>query len=125
MTFDGTTRSGEAMAIILRFVNDDWMILHCLHSLQVLAESHTGEEIVRELMSVLQVDYGISPGTLVGSIHDRASINSVAMTTSRVLYPEIPDVGCFSCTIDHVGERFHTPTLSKLITAWLKADTHW
>ena len=117
--FYGTTRMGEAMAIILRFVTDDWVIQQRLIRLQLLAKSLTGEEIARELISVLKVDYGISQGTLVGTMHDRASTNSVAMATLRVLYPEILDVGCYAHTIDHVGERFSTPTLSEFVTAWI------
>ena len=57
--FDGTTRLGEAMVIVLRFVDDDWQIQHCLIHLQLLAKSLTGEEIARELISVLQVGYSI------------------------------------------------------------------
>lgn len=30
VTFDGTTHMGKAMAIILRFVTDDWVIQQCL-----------------------------------------------------------------------------------------------
>ena len=53
--FDGTSRIVEAMAIILRFVDKDWTIQHRLICLQLLAKLMTGEEIARELISVLQV----------------------------------------------------------------------
>ena len=115
--FSWTTHNGEGMAIILRFVTDDWVMQQCLVQLQLLGKCLTGEEIVSDLISVLQVGYGISPGTLVGSMHDRVSTNTVDMTTLRVLYPDFLDVGCFSHTINHVGnhvgKRFCAPTLSK------------
>ena len=47
--FDGTTRLGEAMAIILRFVDDQWGIQQCLVRFQLLSKSMTGEEVARQL----------------------------------------------------------------------------
>ena len=48
-------RMGEAMAILVRFVSDDWRIEQQLICVQLLAKSLCGEEIARELISVLQV----------------------------------------------------------------------
>ena len=122
--FDGTTRLGEALVIVLRFVTDDWQITHRLIRLQLLAKSLAGEEIARELISILQVEYHIGVKALVGSMRDRASVNNVAMSTVKVLYPDVFDVGCFSHTIDHVGERFCTPTLDEFVTAWITLFSH-
>ncbi len=70
------------MAIVLRFVTDDWMAQQHHVRLQLLAKPLAGEEIIaRELISILQVDYGIGPGTLLGSMHDRAFTNCVAMSS--------------------------------------------
>ena len=44
--FDGTTRRGEAMAIIVRFM-DNWSIKQRLVRLQMLVKTMTGEEIAR------------------------------------------------------------------------------
>ena len=56
---DGTTRLGEALVIVFRFVTDDWQITYRLIRLQLLAKSLAGEEIARELISILQVEYHI------------------------------------------------------------------
>ena len=56
------------------------------------------------------------------SMHD--STNTVAMSTVKVLYPDIVDVGCFSHTLDHVGEHFRTPTLNEFVTNWLTLFAH-
>ena len=48
-------RMGEAMAILVRFVSDDWRIEQQLICVQLLAKSLCGEEMARELISVLQV----------------------------------------------------------------------
>ena len=57
-------------------------------------------------------------------MHDRVSANNVAMSTVKVLYPEVFDVGCFSHTLDHVGEKFKTPTLDEFVTAWITLFFH-
>ena len=41
------------------------------------------------------------------------------MSTLKVLYPEILDIGCFSHTIDHVGEKFCILVLNEFVTAWI------
>ena len=52
-------------------------------------------------------------------MRDRASVNSVAMKTLKIVYPKIFDIGCFSHTIDRVGEHFNIPTLTEFVTSWL------
>lgn len=70
--FDGTTRIGEALAIILRHVTSDFTIKQYLIRLQMLVKSMNGEELARELISCLSVSYGIKPESLLASMHDRA-----------------------------------------------------
>ena len=55
LIFDGTTRLGEALAIVVRFVSDsdDWKIEQRLIRLQLLTKSMTGEEIAREIIDTL------------------------------------------------------------------------
>lgn len=45
VVFDGTTRLGEAMAIVIRFIDEPFTIQHRLVHLQLLAKSMSGEEI--------------------------------------------------------------------------------
>lgn len=82
--------------IVLSFVDDEWQIQHCLVRLQLLENSLTGEEIARELISALQVGYGIGVKALVGSMRDQASVTNVAVATVKVLYSDVFDVGYFS-----------------------------
>ena len=73
--FDGTTRLGEALAIVVRFVSDsdDWKIEQRLIRLQLLTKSMTGEEIAREIINTLSVEYGISIDRVLATMRDRAS----------------------------------------------------
>lgn len=115
--FDGTSRLGEALAVVVRFVSNELTIEQRLVKLQMLAKSMKGEEIASELISVLSATYGIGSEFLLAAMRDRASVSNVALSTLKVVYPQLVDVGCYSHTTNHVGERFSTPTLSELITA--------
>ena len=51
-------------------------------------------------------------------------MNNVALTTVKIVYPMLIDVGCYSHTINHVGERFSMPTLLEFVSAWLTLFSH-
>jgi len=57
VVFDGTTRLGEALTVVVRYVYTEWLITQRLVRLQMLVKSITGEELARELISVLSVSY--------------------------------------------------------------------
>ena len=92
--FDGTTHVDEALAVVLRFV-DNFQAKQRLVCLKLLSKSMTGEELARVIISTLSTCYGIESNKLVASMRDRASVNSVAITTLKLLYPSLLDVGCF------------------------------
>ena len=92
--------------------------------LQLLAKSLTGEEIARELITVLSVGYGINPNLLLSAMRDGASSNNVAMRTLNVVYPYVFDVECFSHTLDRVGSHFNTPVLPEFINSWTSLFSH-
>ena len=49
VAFDGPTHLGEAMAVVLCFVDSEWQIQQRLVRLMLLAKSLKGEEVAREL----------------------------------------------------------------------------
>jgi len=121
--FDGTSRLGEALAV-LRFVTSKWTIEQCLMKVQLLAKSLKWEEITRELIHTLTTEYNIGSNNPLAAMKDRASPNGASMKTVKVLYPDIVDIGCFSHTIDRVGENFHTPILHEFGIAWVSMFSH-
>jgi hypothetical protein len=64
----------------------------------------TGEEIARELINFLSITYGVQSDLLLAAMRDRAAVNNLAMQIVRVVYPSLVDIGCFSYTLDHVGD---------------------
>ena len=85
--FDGTTRFGEAMVIVVRFVGDCWTLEQRLIRVQLLSKSVTGEELACELIHILSTNYAVGPDRLLAAMKDRASVNGVAMKTLQVVYP--------------------------------------
>ena len=122
--FDGTTRLGEAMAIVIRFVDDSFVIQQRLIRLQLLVKSMTGEEIARELINTLSAQYSIGSDLLVAAMHDSAACNMVALRTLTVVFPKLVDVGCFSHTLDLVRGNFTTPHLSSFMVWWISLFSH-
>ena len=53
VSFDGTTRLGEAQLIVLRYVTAEWKIKQAVVRLQLLAKSLKVKELAREIITVL------------------------------------------------------------------------
>ena len=117
--FDGTTRLGEAMAIVVRFIDLNWLIQQRLIRFQLIAQSMSGEQVARELITALSIQYSISSSSLLAAMRDRASVNDVAIRTIKVIYPALLDVGCFSHTL--VGGKFST---LHFMSAWVSLFSH-
>ena len=122
--FDGTTHVCEAMVIVLRFIDDDWCIQQRVCRLMLLEKSLTGEEVARQIISTISTELGIPSSSVIAAARDRASVNDVAMRTVGVVYGGILDIGCFSHTLDHVGERIITPHLDAFFKAWISLFSH-
>ena len=68
VVFDGTTCLGEALAIVLRYVDDGWKINQTLVHLQIVVKSLSGEELARELISMLSVQHSIGTQQLLAAL---------------------------------------------------------
>lgn len=123
IAFDGTTREGEALAIVMRFVRS-WKIEQRLVRLLLLAKPVTGDELAREILTVLSTELGIASTKLLACMRDRAAVNGKAMRTIGIMYPGVMDIGCFSHALDLVGANFKTPTLDKFMKHWVKLFQH-
>ena len=93
--FDGTTRSGEVLAIVLRFVKEG-NIEQRLVRLVLLAKSVNGDELAREVLTTLSTELGVTGSKLLACIRDGASVNTKAMATLRIMYPQVMNIVCLS-----------------------------
>ncbi|KAK3754796.1 hypothetical protein QZH41_007565 [Actinostola sp. cb2023] len=122
--FDGTTRLGEALAIVVRFITADWEIKQRLVRLQLLAKSLKGDELAREIIMVLAQQYNVQNNSLCASMRDGASVNRAAMRTVKIVFPKVVDVRCFSHAIDGVGSHFNIPTVKRFLQLWNALFSH-
>ena len=83
--FDGTSRFGEALVVVLRFMDfHSWSLQQRLVRVQLLAKTMCGDEIARELISILSTELGIAGAKVLACMRDQASTNNVAMRTIDV-----------------------------------------
>ena len=94
LIFDGTSRLGEVLALVVRFV-DDWKLVKRLVHLEFVEKSITGKKVAREIINILAVPLGIQSHLLIAAMRDGASVNSVAMITLGVIFPHVLDFRCF------------------------------
>ena len=116
--FDGSTRLGEALAIVVRFIDKDWNIQQRLLKLEVLAKSMNGEELAQRLIQCLAVEYKIQPNQLLAAMRDGASVNEAGLRQVMFFFPNIFNVICFSHTIDNVGKHFEFSVLDTFSRCW-------
>ena len=122
--FDGTTHVAEAFVVVIRYIDDNWNIQQKVAQLLLLSKSLCGEEVARLLTEVIMTKLGVSPSFVVASMHDRASVNTVAIRSIAILFSKMLDVGCYSHTLDHVGEKMNTPLLDEFISSWIVMFSH-
>ena len=88
--FDGSTRLGEALTIVVRFVDALWNVQQRLVRLQVLATSLKANELAQCLIQSLAVDFSIRLGALLAAMKDGAAVNQAALRqVSKVLFSSV------------------------------------
>lgn len=122
--FDGTATMGEALAIVIRIVQEDFKPTQRLIKLEVLAKALKGVELAQRLMSCLVVKCNFSPNIIIGGIRDGASVNGAALQELKFSYSNLFDVVCFSHTIDDVGNHFEFRILDSFTQSWVSLFAH-
>ena len=122
--FDGTARLGEALAIIVRFVQDDFKPTQRLICLEVLARSLKGNELAQRIMSCIAVNHGFGPNMVLAAMRDGAAVNGAAIRQLLYFYPSSMDVVCFSHTINNVGSHFQFRVLDVFFRHWVNLSAH-
>ena len=100
--FDGNTRQGEAIAIIVRFVDNNWNIQR-LARIDVCSKSVKANELAQVLNQYLSVDYGVRANSLLAAMRDGASVNQAALDRMAFIFSKMLNVVCFSHTLVEFG----------------------
>lgn len=64
--------------------------------LQLIAKSLKGDELAREIITVLAQQYNVQNSSLCAAMRDGASVNGAAIRTVKVVFPKVVDIRCFS-----------------------------
>ena len=118
--FDGTTRLGEALVILARWIPADFSrVEQRLTALRTTFKHTTGDELSKLIMQVLLTTLKIDPSDVVGGARDSCSTNAVAMRAIKALLTNLEDFMCISHTLSHTGEHVELSTLDSFMTPWL------
>ena len=122
---DGSTHQGEALAVLVRFVNEELEIVQLLVRLHVLAKSLSANELARDIITILCAGLQIPASTIIYAIRDGASVNGTAMQTMKeVMFPSIMNIICVSHTLDNVSRHMETPLLNNFLQRWIALFAH-
>ena len=118
--FDGSTRQGEAIAIIGRFMDNDWNITQRLVRIEVCSKSVNANQLAQVLNQCLSVEYGVRGNSLLAAMRDGATVNQAALNIVSFIFQNMVNVVCFSHTLDNVGNHFEIPTLKEFGSLWIR-----
>ena len=114
--FDGSTYLGEALVVLVRFVNDKFEICQRLVRVHVLAKSLKGQDLAREVISVLSKELQYPSDKVIDVTRNGEALNGAACNILKdVMYPKLVDLICISHCLDNVGKRFETPLLDAFL----------
>ena len=109
--FDGTTRLGEATAVLWRQCNPNFLLQTRLVSF-VTTETHmTGDQLYRLLGTILLRDLGKQPEEVIGDARDSCSTNGVAERYLEGLCPAMARNKCISHVLVGTGQHIKLPRL--------------
>ena len=114
------TRQGEAIAIIVRFMDNDWNITQWLVRIEVCSKSVNANQLAQVLNKCLSVEHGVRGNSLLAAMRDGASVNQAALNIVSFIFPNMVNVVCFSHTLDNVGNHFEIPTLKEFGSLWIR-----
>ena len=95
-----------ALAIVVRFIDNQRLIQQRIVKLEVLARSMNAEQLAQPLIQCLAFECMIRPDQLLASMRDGAAVNEAALLQVSFFFSNVFNVTCFSDTIDNVGRHF-------------------
>ena len=121
--FDGTTRLGETIAVVVRYV-DSWTLKQVLVRLHTVSKPVTAAELTRFVNTTLSVEYQVDGPNVVAAMRDGAAVNGAVMRNLTILYPNVMDITCFSHTANNTGKHFQLETLQDFGSLWINLFSH-
>lgn len=92
IVFDGTTHLSEALAIVIKFVNESWDIEQCLIKILLLVKRFSSEEITQELINMFSANFSITSNYAVAACEIMCQQNCCIKNSKSSLFLS---VGCW------------------------------
>lgn len=126
LIFDGTTRVGEALAVVVRYCTSHFEIKYRLIALSTAAKHMTGAELCGMLLRILVKRVGESALDLVlSAARDSCATNGAALRSLKLCaMPNVMDVMCFSHTLHNCAKHMDLEVLESWLTPWLQLMAH-
>lgn len=121
ISFDGTSRLGEAINVVGRFCTTDFNVAYRLLRFQTAQTHLNAAQFASLITRVLCTDLGALPEMLVCISRDSVLVNGAAcrmLTTSPFHAAE--NQLCISHTLNNVGARITFDVMSEFMTPWLE-----
>ena len=79
--------------MLIRYVHE-WEVKMCLVRFQLVKSSVNSDELAKIIIEVLHRKLDVLQNNLMAAMRDRAPMNSRALRTVSILYPNMMDIGC-------------------------------
>ena len=120
VTFDGTTRLGEAINIVTRSITDDFVIRMRLVGFKTTKVHCDGDALFRLILTTLQTKLGLNLESCVAWQRDSCSTNAAAVNLLMPASANALNMLCFPHTLHNTGKHLELPTLNEFLTPWLQ-----
>ena len=115
---------GEAIAVVVRFLDDNWSIIQRLVRIDICSKSLNAVDLAQVLNQCLSVDYGVKANSLLAALRDGSSVIQTALDRIAFIFPKLLNVVCFSQTLGNVGNHLVIPTLLEFGSVWIRLFHH-
>lgn len=124
--FDGTTRCGEVLAVVLRFCTVDFEIKHRLVALRTAAKHMTGAQLSAMIVRILLQTVGVDAlDRTLACTRDSCATNGAAVSALQLgAMPNLFDVLCFSHTLHNCAKHMKLDVLESWLTPWFHLMAH-
>lgn len=119
LVFDGTTRVGEATAMVMRWCNSNFSVVQRLVMLTTTLKHMDAKEMGRLLTEHVMLELKTRSDQVVCMTRDSCSTNGLASRRMRILLTSAEDILCVCHTLNHVGDHFQLPQLDPFLTSWI------
>ena len=117
--FDGTTRVGEALNVIVRYCTADFYVVQRLVAFITLQKHMNATQMANLLMQLFLTKLQIKIENLVATARDSASVNGAAVRRLGTTFTNAANILCVCHTLSIMGGKFDFPELEEFTSVWV------